>query len=187
MSWSGIAKKSGGVLTNRLSHAWAASSGGYIGAGMNKAREQGTGHAGKQPKQNFCFGCGRDNSSGMGLRFALDETGRQFLCQFRLSKRYTGPPRHCHGGIIATILDEAMSKVNRLFDAPAATSRMTVEYLRPVPLHRPLQVWSKNISKRGRRLVHAAEIHDEKGTVLARSRGIFVILRPKHVFHAGKL
>jgi len=159
------------------------SRGGSIGANVTKGREQGNGHAGKQRKLNFCFGCGRDNASGMRLRFALDETGRQFLCQFRLSKRYTGPPGYCHGGIIATILDEAMSKLNRLIEAPAPTSRMTVEYLRPVPLNRPLQVWSKNISKRGRRLTHAAEIRDAKGTVLARSRGVFVIISPKHVFH----
>jgi uncharacterized protein (TIGR00369 family) len=150
---------------------------------MTKGREQGTGHTSNERKPNFCFGCGRDNGSGMRLRFAVDETGRQSLCHFRLSKRYTGPPGHCHGGIIATILDEAMSKLNRLFDAPAPTSRMTVEYLRPVPLNRPLEVWSKNVSKRGRRLTHRAEIRDENGTVLARSRGIFVIITPKHVFH----
>ncbi|HET8823649.1 MAG TPA: hotdog domain-containing protein [Terriglobales bacterium] len=75
-----------------------------------------------------------------------------------------------------------MAKLNRLFDAPAPTSRMTVEYLRPVPLNRPLQVWAKNISKRGRRLTHSAEIRDEKGSVLARSRGIFVIIDAKHIF-----
>jgi uncharacterized protein (TIGR00369 family) len=118
----------------------------------------------------------------MHLRFAVDESGKQFVCRFRLGKRYTGPPGHCHGGIIATILDDAMSKLNRLHQALAATSRMTVEYLRPVPLHRPLEVWSRNISKRGRRLTHAAEIRDEKGTVLARSRGIFVVVDPKRVF-----
>jgi acyl-CoA thioesterase FadM len=79
-----------------------------------------------------------------------------------------------------------MSKLNRLYDAPAATSRMTVEYLRPVPLRTPLQVRSRNISKRGRRLTHTAEIRDEKGTVLARSRGVFVIICAGHVFHKRK-
>ena len=151
---------------------------------MSKGRKEATGHSSKQRKPNFCFGCGGNNVNGMRLRFALDETGTQFLCRFRLSKRYTGPPGHCHGGIIATILDEAMSKLNRLFDAPAPTSQMTVEYLRPVPLNRRLEVWSKNLSKRGRRLTHAAEIRDEKGTVLARSRGVFVIISPKHVFRS---
>jgi uncharacterized protein (TIGR00369 family) len=133
-------------------------------------------------KKNICFACGPDNPGGMHLKFAVDDTGKQFVSRFRLGKRYTGPPGHCHGGIIATILDDAMSKLNRLFEASAATARMTVEYLRPVPLHARLQVRSRNISKRGRRLTHAAEIRDEKGTVLARSRGVFVILNPEHTF-----
>jgi uncharacterized protein (TIGR00369 family) len=140
----------------------------------------------RHSKKNFCFGCGKDNASGMRLKFELDESGKQFVSRFSLGKRYTGPPGHCHGGIIATILDEAMSKLNRLFDAPAPTSQMTVEYLRPVPLNRPLEVRSHNINKRGRRLTHTAEIWDEKGTVLARSRGVFVIIGDRHIFRSAK-
>ena len=37
-------------------------------------------------------------------------------------------------------------------------------------------------SKRGRRLTHVAEIIDEKGTVLARSRGVFKIIDPERIF-----
>jgi uncharacterized protein (TIGR00369 family) len=132
--------------------------------------------------KNFCFGCGKDNFDGMRLKFAIDDTGTQFVCRFRLSKRYTGPPGYCHGGVIATILDEAMSKLNRLYRTSAATSRMTVEYLRPVPLHRLLEVRSQNVTHRGRRFTHRAEILDEKGTLLARSRGTFVVVGPEHVF-----
>ena len=118
----------------------------------------------------------------MHLKFSLDKERRHFVSQFRLSKRYTGPPGYCHGGIIATILDDAMSKLNKLRDLIAATSRMTVEYLRPVPLLKTLRVESREISKRGRRLTRVAEILDEKGTVLARSRGVFVIIDPARVF-----
>lgn len=118
----------------------------------------------------------------MHLKFFLDRQCNHFVSRFRLSKRYTGPPGHCHGGIIATILDDAMSKLSKLRDVVAATSRMTVEYRRPVPLHRPLRVESREISKRGRRLTRVAEIIDEKGTVLARSRGVFVIIDPMRVF-----
>ncbi|HWH56614.1 MAG TPA: PaaI family thioesterase [Terriglobales bacterium] len=156
---------------------------------MKKHKDHGIGHrtsSSPPRKKNLCFGCGRDNPAGMRLKFALDETAKQFVCRFRLGKRYTGPPGYCHGGVIATILDEAMAKMNRLFDAPAPTSRMTVEYLRPVPLNRALEVRSKNVSKRGRRLTHSAEIRDEKGTVLARSRGVFVIIGHKHVFRSAR-
>jgi uncharacterized protein (TIGR00369 family) len=133
-------------------------------------------------KKNLCFACGKDNPYGMHLKFTLNREHRQFVSHFRLGKRYTGPPGHCHGGIIATILDDAMSKLNKLRDLVAATSRMTVEYLRPVPLHRPLRVESREITKRGRRLTRVAEILDEKGTVLARGRGVFVIIDPARVF-----
>lgn len=133
-------------------------------------------------KKNWCFACGKDNPHGMHLKFSLDRERRHFVSNFRLGKRYTGPPGHCHGGIIATVLDDAMSKLNKLRDLVAATSRMTVEYLKPVPLHMPLRVESREISKRGRRLTRVAEILDEKGTVLARSRGVFVIIDPTRVF-----
>src|SRR5712692_8741434 len=114
--------------------------------------------------KNYCFGCGRNNSDGMRLKFLYDEKRNCFVCGFRLGKRYTGPPGHCHGGIIATILDDAMGKLCKLRKVVAVTSKMTVEYLKPVPLYKPLRVVSYELSKRGRRLTHAAKILDEKGT-----------------------
>ena len=148
----------------------------------NISKPSARGHATKPfpLKKNFCFACGHDNPEGMRLKFVQE--GNRFVCRLRLSKRYTGPPGYCHGGIIATILDDAMSKLNKLRDVSAATSQLKIEYLRPVPLHAALQVESRGISKRGRRLIHAAEILDQKGTVLARSRGTFVIIDPKRVF-----
>jgi acyl-CoA thioesterase FadM len=59
---------------------------------------------------------------------------------------------------------------------------MTVEYRRPVPLNKRLKVESREISKRGRRLTRVAEIIDESGALLARSRGVFVIIDPQRVF-----
>ena len=85
-------------------------------------------------RKNNCFVCGMDNPEGMRLKFVLDEERQTFVCRFRLSKRYTGPPGHCHGGVIACILDDAMGKVNKLHHVVALTREMTVEYLRPVPL-----------------------------------------------------
>lgn len=148
----------------------------------SKPAAGGHGNKSHPAKKNLCFACGKDNPHGMHLKFSLDRERNHFISHFRLSKRYTGPPGHCHGGIIATILDDAMSKLNKLRDVIAATSRMTVEYRRPVPLNKKLRVESREISKRGRRLTRSAEIIDEKGTVLARSRGVFIIIDPQRVF-----
>jgi len=133
-------------------------------------------------QKNLCFVCGQDNPDGMKLKFILDEARQTFVCRFRLSKRYTGPPGHCHGGIIASILDDAMGKVNKLHHVVALTREMTVEYLKPVPLHTPLRVEGREISKKGRTHINTAEILNEKNEVLARSRGIFIAINPEKMF-----
>ena len=135
-----------------------------------------------QLQKNYCFACGKDNPEGMRLKFDYDEARSCFVCRFRLDKRYAGPPGHAHGGIIATILDEAMGKVNKLRQVIALTSRITVEYLKPVPLNKLLRVDSREVSVRGRRHVNMAEIVNVKGEVLARSRGLFIAIDPKRMF-----
>jgi|ERR1700722_15031444 uncharacterized protein (TIGR00369 family) len=133
-------------------------------------------------QRNYCFGCGKNNPEGMRLKFAYDEERDSFVCRFRLGKRYTGPPGHAHGGIIATILDEAMGKVNKLRHVVALTKQITVDYLRPVPLNQSLRVESRELHVRGRRHVNVAEIFNQKGDVLARSKGLFIAIDPHKMF-----
>jgi uncharacterized protein (TIGR00369 family) len=132
-----------------------------------------------QLQKNYCFVCGPDNPEGMHLKFTLDEERQVFVCHFRLGKRYTGPPGHCHGGIIATILDDAMGKPNKLRNVVALTREMTVEYLKPVPLHKPLRVEGREVSVRGNKHINMAEIFNEAGEVLARSKGTFIAIDPE--------
>ena len=133
-------------------------------------------------QKNYCFACGQDNPDGMRLKFILDEERQAFVCHFRLPSRYTGPPGHCHGGIIASILDDAMGKVNKLRHVIALTKEMTVEYLKPVPLQKPLHVEGREVSVKGRIHINAAEIRNEKNEVLARSRGTFIAIDPEKMF-----
>jgi uncharacterized protein (TIGR00369 family) len=135
-----------------------------------------------QLQKNHCFGCGTSNPDGMRLRFTYDEERGCFVCKFRLAKRYTGPPGHCHGGIIATILDEAMGKVNKLRNVVALTSEITVKYLKPVPLKQPLHVESRELSVEGRKHINIAEILNDKNEVLARSQGLFIAIDPHKMF-----
>ncbi len=133
-------------------------------------------------QKNYCFGCGTANPDGMRLRFTYDEERHCFVCRFRLGKRYTGPPAHCHGGIIATILDEAMGKVNKLRHVVALTSEITVNYRKPVPLNKPLRVESREVEVKGRKHINMAEILNDKDEVLARSQGVFIAIDPHKMF-----
>jgi uncharacterized protein (TIGR00369 family) len=152
---------------------------------MAKSKEKkGHGHGAKYAslQKNYCFACGKNNPDGMRLRFTYDEERNRFVCRFRLGKKYTGPPGHAHGGIIATILDEAMGKVNKLRQVIALTSTMTVDYVKPVPLNKPLRVEAREVRVRGRYHTNAAEILNQKGQLLAHSKGIFIAIDPHRVF-----
>lgn len=118
----------------------------------------------------------------MRLKFFLDESTRQAVCEFKLARRYQGPPGHAHGGIIATILDEAMGKVNKFSNVVALTRTMNVEYLKPVPLGKQLTVIARAQSVLGREYVNVAEVVGDKGEVLARSTGTFIAVDPGRMF-----
>jgi uncharacterized protein (TIGR00369 family) len=147
-------------------------------------RRREPGHNPVRPKRNYCFACGADNREGLRLKFALDGAGKRFVSRFRLPRRFVGPPGHAHGGIIATILDEAMTKLNRLSNILAVTAEMQVQYLKPVPLRAALTVEGWELRVRGREHLRVAEITNEAGEVLARGRGKFVEVDTSRVFRS---
>ena len=103
-------------------------------------------------------------------------------CVFQIAPRFEGPPGHVHGGIIATILDEAMGKVNRQKGVLALTRRMTIDYLRPVPLKVQLHAVGWAVRQEGRKHFHAGEIRALDGTVLARGEGLFIEVNAAEMF-----
>ena len=147
-----------------------------------KTRVHGHGTQHVHLPRNYCFACGKDNPGGMRLKFHYDRRRKRFVSRFRLGRRYTGPPGHAHGGIIATLLDEAMGKVNKLRHVVAMTRNMEVEYLKPVPLRRLLRVESWELRVRGRRHINVSEIRNARGQVLARGKATFLAIDPLKMF-----
>lgn len=129
--------------------------------------------------ENPCFGCGPTNQRGMRLTFETDTERQRIVGRFRIGAEYQGAHGFIHGGIIATVLDEAMSKVSRLSDVRTVTAELNVEYLKPVPVNEELLVEGYPVRREGRQLYHQGEIRDAAGTLLARGRGRFVIVDPE--------
>ena len=124
--------------------------------------------------KNACFGCGGANGAGMKLAFEQDDERRRIVGRFRLGERYQGGGGMLHGGIIATLLDEAMGKVCRFREVKAVTAELTVEYLKPIRVDQEIVVEAYEIEANGRNLFHVGEIREDDGVVLARGRGRFV-------------
>jgi uncharacterized protein (TIGR00369 family) len=135
---------------------------------------------------NFCFGCGQANSAGMHLTFSRDEAQRKVTGAFRLSDRYQGGPGIAHGGIVALVLDEALSKVSRFYGVIAVTAELNIEYLRPVRIGEEILVEARNDRVEGSQLFHAGEIRDAMGRVLARAKARFVAVDAERFLQANK-
>jgi uncharacterized protein (TIGR00369 family) len=128
---------------------------------------------------NKCFGCGGDNAGGMKLTFEQDNVNRRIVGRFVLGERYQGGGGFAHGGIIATLLDEAMGKVCRFREVRAVTAELTVDYLKPVNVQSEIVVEGREVEQKGRNLFMTGEIRDGAGEVLARGRGRFVVIGQK--------
>jgi uncharacterized protein (TIGR00369 family) len=127
---------------------------------------------------NHCFGCGAANERGMQLTFDQDDVARRIRGMFRVSADYQGAAGMVHGGIIATLLDEVMAKVSRFTGDHAVTAKLTVEYLRPVPVDEDLVVDGWEVERKGRDRHREGEIRDASGAVLARGKGHFIEVDP---------
>ena len=128
--------------------------------------------------QSRCFGCGPANAAGLRLEFLLAEDG-SVVCPVTVPDRFEGPAGYLHGGIIATLLDETMSKSVRARGLTAMTRQLEVEYLRPVPAGEPIRLEGRLIRSEGRKHWAEGKILNARGITLAEGKGLFIEIRDR--------
>lgn len=124
-----------------------------------------------------CFGCGERNPSGLRLAFYRD--GARVRANFTPRPEHEGYVRMTHGGIVSTLLDEAMSWAVIDSGRLAVTAKMEVEFRRPVPVGAPVEVTGEVVRDRGRLVEARGEVRSADGALLARSRGTFARVSPE--------
>lgn len=127
--------------------------------------------------QNRCFGCGEANPNGLRLEFLLAPDGT-VVSPATITSDFEGHPGFLHGGIIATLLDETMSKAVRARGLTAMTRHLEIDYRRPVPSCAKIRMEGRVLRDEGRKHWVEATIYDEHGNSLAHGKGVFVEVRP---------
>lgn len=127
---------------------------------------------------NSCFGCGPANATGLRLEFLLADDGSVVSLPV-VPGTFDGHPGYLHGGIIATLLDEAMSKAVRAQGSISMTRKMEVDYLLPVPSGAPLRIEGRVVRNEPRKHWAEARILNEKEIVLAEGKGLFIEVRTR--------
>ncbi|HXW75806.1 MAG TPA: PaaI family thioesterase [Candidatus Eremiobacteraceae bacterium] len=119
-----------------------------------------------------CFACGPDNPHGIHMVFEYgDATSR---CRIEPRPDFGGWSNIMHGGIVATLLDEAMAHAAIAAGVRAVTARIEVRFRKPVPTDRALVVEGKVVGRRGRVLEIEATLSTEAGDVVAQAHSRFV-------------
>jgi uncharacterized protein (TIGR00369 family) len=82
-----------------------------------------------------------------------------------------------HGGIVAALLDELTGwAVSLQHDLLAYTGKLTIRFARPVPVGSECRGRSRVTGGRGKVWEAEGELTDDKGEVLARAQGTYVLL-----------
>lgn len=79
---------------------------------------------------NHCFVCGKDNPKGLKADFNSSE-GKAY-CEISIGKDYEGYENIIHGGIIATLLDEACVYAGNSLGYHTVTAELRIRFKRPV-------------------------------------------------------
>jgi acyl-coenzyme A thioesterase PaaI-like protein len=130
-------------------------------------------YTGPDTRFHECFGCGPDHD--IGLRVRTFRGAGEVLSPIVIPKRFEGPPKGAHGGIVAAYLDEVMSgaAVNHT-GRVHVTGELTVRYVRPTPVERPLLGRGRTVKQAEKYLDIEATLEDlETGEVVAKATGRF--------------
>ncbi|MCR5177084.1 MAG: PaaI family thioesterase [Anaerovibrio sp.] len=123
-----------------------------------------------------CFACGQNNPIGLKLNFQI--LSNQYIAKTVLDENYQSYGGVVHGGIITTILDEAMGGYLFRTGEPAFTGKLEVRFRKPTPTGTPITVRGWVVSRKRNVVEMKSEITLEDGSVSAQGSAKMVIVKP---------
>lgn len=121
---------------------------------------------------HMCFACSPINPIGLKLVFA--DEGDACRTRFVPGPEHQGWTGRVHGGIVTTLLDEAMAQFLYRRDETVVTAELTVRFRLPAPVGRELLVEARQTGAHGRLITLEAKACFDDGTVVATAHGKFL-------------
>ena len=128
-----------------------------------------------QNSDNYCFACGEENPVGLHLKFEKLED--KVTAKKILAREYEGYEGASHGGIVATMLDEAMCHfIKDFYNEQAMTGRLEIRYRHPTPIEQELTITAWQESQRRNIITMKAAVATIDGTVTAEAMAKFAVV-----------
>ena len=127
-----------------------------------------------------CYACGPRNSEGLRLEFYMSGDNKEKVeAIFTPRDNLQGWPEALHGGIVATLLDEAAAYVAYVQNVHAVTARLNVKLKKPVSLSEPVKVIGSLQSRKRKIMDVETQLVSLEGDELAIASVTLMIL-PEH-------
>ncbi len=135
-----------------------------------------------QPNSRHCFVCGMENPVGLRLRFYQTAPG-EVVAEYTPPEHFQGFPGILHGGITATMLDEAAGRAHMGIDPPRFmyTARLEIKYRKKIPIGQPIKLVGRALESRRRIAKAWAGIYNAEGELLAEATAMLMNV-PQDVF-----
>jgi acyl-coenzyme A thioesterase PaaI-like protein len=138
--------------------------------------EDATEPAGLNDRSDYqrCFVCGAQNATGLRVEFRRE--GERVVADFLPEEAFQGFPGVVHGGILASLLDEALSRTALLYGEWVMTGRLEIRYRQPAVVGQVLRVSAEIEQRRARMVIArgAIALAADPEAVIAEARGTFL-------------
>jgi len=124
---------------------------------------------------DMCFACGKDNPISLGLNFnSVGEN--KVTAVFEPGREHQGYEGIIHGGIISTLLDEAMVSAIIANGIEAVTAELTVRFKEETRLGEKLRVEGYITNNKSRLIFTEGILTNENGDIKAKARAKFMVV-----------
>lgn len=113
----------------------------------------------------WCFACGENNPIGLKLKF--EKQDGKYVAKFTPQKDHQGYEGITHGGIVSTLLDEAMARFAWAEGHNTVTAEMTVRFKRPARTGVELTLTGNITGEERRTVICTAQATDPEGHIVA--------------------
>ena len=121
-----------------------------------------------------CFACGSANDCGLHLSFDYRDGRLKVL--YKTEERFQGYKDILHGGITATLIDEAASHLAFRKGHLTVTAEIKIKYLKPVPIGEIISVECEEKYLRGKILSVSSAVCSSSGIPLASGEVLLYII-----------
>jgi uncharacterized protein (TIGR00369 family) len=118
-----------------------------------------------------CFVCGEKNPAGLKLRIRTNSERGESAADVTFPEHFQGWAKVVHGGLLATVLDEAMIYAAGAKGLKCVTGEMTVRYIKPVATGVAYALRGRFVEDKGRIVIAESELRDSDGLEVARASG----------------